>query len=156
MISVSELSIPSFTMQERKWHEITKAGAPDDPEEDPGVVGHDAQHQHVAQRHLQYLEDRLDGMQQPPRHNEKRYNIQLNTAASSHHNMSQIHSKRPQPVPGTWSCRVYRGQRGFRRDALQHRDVVIAAGRRGCAWRLSLAQLGPTPQPYPPHFEHLV
>lgn len=59
------MSIPSDPTQEREWDEITEDRAHDDPEEDPGVVGHDAQHQHVAQRHLQHVEECLDTVQQP-------------------------------------------------------------------------------------------
>lgn len=59
------MSIPSDPTQERKWDEITKDRAHNDPEEDPGVVGHDTQHQHVAQSDLQHVEECLDAMQQP-------------------------------------------------------------------------------------------
>lgn len=52
-------------MHEGKRDEITESGAGDDPEEDPGVVGHDGEHQHVAQGDLQHVERRLDCVQRP-------------------------------------------------------------------------------------------
>lgn len=58
------MSTPSDPTQEGERDEITEDRAHDDPEEDPGVVGHDAQHQYVAQRHLQYVEECLDTVQQ--------------------------------------------------------------------------------------------
>jgi len=52
-------------IQQRERDEITEDRAHDDSEKDPGVVRHDAQHQHVAQGHLQHVEDCLDNVQQP-------------------------------------------------------------------------------------------
>lgn len=52
-------------MYEGKRDKITDTCAGDDPEEDPGVVGHDGEHQHVAQGHLQHVERRLGCVQQP-------------------------------------------------------------------------------------------
>lgn len=52
--------------QQRKRHVVAERRAHDDPQEDPGVVGHDAQHQHVAQRHLHQVEQRLRAVQQYP------------------------------------------------------------------------------------------
>ncbi len=57
--------MPSHLTQQRKRDEITKDRAHNYPKEDPGVVGHDTQHQHVAQRHLQDVEECLDTVQQP-------------------------------------------------------------------------------------------
>lgn len=68
---MTQLSTPSGLTQQRKRDEITEDRSCDDPEEDPGVVGHDTQHQHVAQRHLQDVEDRLDTVQQPAEEEEE-------------------------------------------------------------------------------------
>lgn len=90
-VSVSELSVPSHRLtQERKRDEVTEDGADDDAQEDPGVVGHDAEHQHVAQSDLHDVEERLDDVQQPA-------------------------------LPGAcrWRLRLYGGQGGFGRAAVQ-------------------------------------
>lgn len=52
-------------IQERERDEISEGGARDDSDEDPGVVRHDAEHQHVAQGHLQEVEERLDDVKRP-------------------------------------------------------------------------------------------
>lgn len=52
-------------LQEGERHEVTQTAPRDDPEEDPGVVRHDAEHQHVGQSHLQDVEHRLEQVQQP-------------------------------------------------------------------------------------------
>lgn len=59
------MSFRSDPTQEWEWDEIPDDWSHDDPEEDPGVVRHDAQHQHVAQQHLEHVEERLDTVQQP-------------------------------------------------------------------------------------------
>lgn len=46
--------------------EIAQRGACDGPQEDPGVVGHDSQHHHVAQHHLQHMEQRLGHVEPEP------------------------------------------------------------------------------------------
>lgn len=56
----------SDVSQQRKGQEVAECWAHDDSQEDPGVVGHDAQHQHVAQRHLHQVEQRLHAVQQDP------------------------------------------------------------------------------------------
>lgn len=55
----------SDPIQEWEREEISEGGARDDGEEDPGVVRHDAEHQHVAQGHLQEVEERLDDVERP-------------------------------------------------------------------------------------------
>lgn len=47
-------------------HEIAQRGACDGPQEDPGVVGHDGQHHHVAQHHLHHVEQRLAHVEPKP------------------------------------------------------------------------------------------
>lgn len=91
-VSGSEVSVPSRRLtQERKRDEVTEDGADDDADEDPGVVGHDAEHQHVAQSDLHDVEESLDDMQQPAL-----------------------------PGAGGPRLRLYGGQGGFRRAAVQH------------------------------------
>ncbi|TNN41861.1 hypothetical protein EYF80_047958 [Liparis tanakae] len=58
-------SARSDATEEGERDEVTEDGAGHDPEEDPRVVGHDAQHQHVAQAHLQHVEGRLGAVHQP-------------------------------------------------------------------------------------------
>lgn len=90
-VSGSEPSVPSRRpIQEGKRDEVAEDGADDDAEEDPGVVGHDAEHQHVAQSDLHDVEQRLDDMQQPAL-----------------------------PGAGRWGLRLYGGQGGFGRAAVQ-------------------------------------
>lgn len=60
-------------IQERKREEVTQDGTQDHAQKDPGVVGHDAQHQHVSQNHLQHMEGGLDHMQQPAEEEEEEH-----------------------------------------------------------------------------------
>lgn len=46
--------------------EIAQRGASDGPQEDPAVVGHDSQHHHIAQHHLQHVEQRLAHVEPKP------------------------------------------------------------------------------------------
>lgn len=53
-------------IQERKSHKVSQDGARDDAQEDPDVVGHDAEHQHVAQGDLDDVDCGLEAVQDPP------------------------------------------------------------------------------------------
>lgn len=46
--------------EQGEQNEISQHGASDDCDEDPSVVGHDAQHEHVSQSHLEHVQRRLD------------------------------------------------------------------------------------------------
>lgn len=70
---------PSAPIQEWERDEISEAGARYYREEDPGVVGHDTEHQHVAQGHLQKVEERLSGVKRPAEKQMKRCFIGKNT-----------------------------------------------------------------------------
>lgn len=64
-ICITGAITPSAPIQEREWDEISEARAHYNTKEDPGVVRHDAEHQHVAQSHLQKVEERLDDVKHP-------------------------------------------------------------------------------------------
>ena len=63
--------------QKREGDEVSQDGAEDDPQEDPGVVGHDAEHQHVAQSHLENMKHRLDPMEQPAEEGNQSLSVEL-------------------------------------------------------------------------------
>lgn len=52
--------------QQGVHHEVAQGGARDGPQEDPGVVGHDSQHHHIAQHHLHHVEQRLAHVEPKP------------------------------------------------------------------------------------------
>lgn len=54
--------------KKRKSQEIAQQRSHDDPQEDPDVVGHDAQHQHVSQDHLHNMQDGLQDVKKPSVH----------------------------------------------------------------------------------------
>lgn len=62
---MSDPAVQRHLSQQGEGDEITEGGAQDDTQKDPDVVGHDAEHQHVAQSHLQNVEAGLDDVQQP-------------------------------------------------------------------------------------------
>lgn len=64
-ICITGVITPSAPIQEGEWDEISEARAHYNSKEDPGVVRHDTEHQHVAQSHLQKVEEHLDNVKQP-------------------------------------------------------------------------------------------
>lgn len=113
--------------EEREGDEVSEYGSGDDSQEDPGVVGHDAQHQHVAQGDLQDVHRRLDGVQQPP-----------------------------VPAAGSGRRGVGGAERRLGGAALQHGAADTGAGRGRRVRRLGPGQPGAARQPHPPHLQHLV
>lgn len=150
---------PSAPIQEWVWDEISEARAHNNCKEDPGVVRHDTEHQHVAQSDLQKVEERLNDVKHPAE-KQRRLLLKINVTYTQIWMCILTHrwvSESSWPVPDVHSRAWFPGCQGdFRLVALQYCGTVTSDMWTRGIFQVWLWLLWLGFKPHPPHFKQLV